>query len=134
MSNNSLTDLTKFIEYSHTQAKDHNQAEAPINHPYVSHMITGSPMPEEQKFKHTNHSLSNALAEKAKELAVRTGEARDIVLSNLIKQNTAWLVLQNFLITDLLVKGSLLTFNFWMLNPKNNLGNSETQNDNLTNK
>ena len=129
MSNNSLTDLTKFIEYSYTHKQptdqQENEVDTSINHPYLAQPVASPPLSKDPDLEIPPHSISDALINQANELAKKTGEARDIVLSNLIKQNAAWLALQNFLITDLLVKGSLLTFNYWLCRQKNNDSNPD---------
>lgn len=121
---NTLNDLAKFLEFSENQAvkvksksktspktivaKDSVQpsALAPIESVSTQKEIA-------EKVEITNEE-QNILAE-IEALSEQTGLSKDRILANLMKRNLAQTSLQNFLLTDLMIKGSFLLFNFWVL-------------------
>ncbi|MDX2302378.1 MAG: hypothetical protein NW226_06235 [Microscillaceae bacterium] len=101
------------------QEKTYKVSESSQDLPQKVKLALSPPPTEDTPLLNAEHSISEDLLHQAKNLAQKTGQAPEFVLSDLIRRNTAWMVLQNFLITDLLVKGSLLTFNFWLFQHKN---------------
>lgn len=57
----------------------------------------------------------DSLMDFIKKLAEKEGISEERLLANLMKKNSASNSYQSFLLTDMMVKGSFLMFNFWLL-------------------
>lgn len=129
--NNSLSDLNEFLKYTESSRTKPSTKRA--EHTSFGRNGTSS-KPSSQSFSSKdslpnlseinpfaalnspNEKLSeDSIMDYINKLAEKEGISPDRVLANLMKRNSASSSYQSFLLTDMMVKGSFLMFNFFLL-------------------
>ncbi len=123
-----LNDLNEFLKHTQgtktpksqgqstknkNQPKDYPQNQAPNALPLNGNDHT-------KKSKASEQDASSRLSEEKlldfiKQIAEDRKTSPERVLADLLKKNSAEHTFHNFLLTDLMVKGSFLMFNFWLM-------------------
>ncbi len=131
-----LSDFTHFLEF-HGEGSSQpspvpnrssylNSSSSPVhvqNPDAHAQAEQGKPSQKDSSFQNVLHSpqmeakniSQEELMKHLEEIAQKEGVSTQKVMEDLTKRNTATKTYHNFLLTDLMVKGSFLIFNFWIV-------------------
>jgi hypothetical protein len=124
---NTLNDLAKFLEFTENQTVKENPkqsvktigkknpANAIVQPSTLAPIETVSSTKTAVAAKSTVLPNEQNIMAEIEALSQQSGLSKDRILSSLMQKNLAQNSLQNFILTDLMIKGSFLLFNFWVL-------------------